>query len=94
MKTINKTTGLSLAVAAAALLAGCASTQSVDTKAAMAADDSATKAGKCAGINSCKGHSDCNTANSSCKGQNECKGQGWVSLTKAECEAKGGTFSS
>lgn len=44
----------------------------------------------CSGVNSCKGHSECKTANSSCKGQNSCKGQGWLGLTKADCQAKGG----
>lgn len=45
----------------------------------------------CSGANSCKGHSECKTANSSCKGMNACKGQGWVSMTEAECTAAGGT---
>jgi hypothetical protein len=48
--------------------------------------------GKCFGINSCKGHSDCATANSACKGQNDCAGKGWVNLTMVECEAKNGKF--
>ena len=45
---------------------------------------------KCAGVNSCKGTSECATATNSCKGQNSCKGHGFISLTKAECAAKGG----
>jgi uncharacterized membrane protein len=46
---------------------------------------------KCSGINSCKGHSDCATANSSCKGMNSCKGQGWLPTASAdECTTKGG----
>jgi len=46
---------------------------------------------KCAGINSCKGQSECATAGSSCKGQNACKGQGWEKkASKEECEAAGG----
>jgi hypothetical protein len=45
---------------------------------------------QCSGVNSCKGHSECKTGNSGCKGQNACKGQGWLSLSKADCEAKGG----
>mgnify|MGYP003483792658 CR=1 FL=1 len=44
----------------------------------------------CSGVNSCKGHSECKTANSSCKGLNSCKGQGWTSLSQADCDAKGG----
>ena len=52
----------------------------------------ATPTGIPGGANSCKGHSDCKTANSSCKGLNACKGQGFVALTKEQCDAKGGTF--
>jgi hypothetical protein len=44
----------------------------------------------CAGVNSCKGHNDCNTATNSCKGSGSCKGQGWVSATAAACSAMGG----
>jgi hypothetical protein len=39
----------------------------------------------CAGVNSCKGTSECKSAKNSCKGMNSCKGQGWVSMTKAAC---------
>lgn len=42
---------------------------------------------KCDGVNSCKGHSACKTANNACKGQNSCKGKGFVEMTKAECDA-------
>ncbi len=46
---------------------------------------------QCAGINSCKGHSECKTATSECKGLNNCKGQGWVTKkSEAECKAAGG----
>jgi hypothetical protein len=46
----------------------------------------------CAGINSCKGTSECKTATNSCKGQNACKGSGWVTAASAkECTDKGGT---
>jgi hypothetical protein len=47
---------------------------------------------KCAGINSCKGTSECASATNQCKGQNECKGHGWISKkSAAECEAAGGS---
>ena len=53
-----------------------------------AADDMSVH---CAGINSCKGSSDCKTAKSECKGHNSCKGQGWNSKkSAAECTAAGG----
>jgi hypothetical protein len=44
----------------------------------------------CGGITSCKGQSDCKTADNACKGQNVCKGHGFKAVTKAECDAKGG----
>jgi hypothetical protein len=42
---------------------------------------------KCEGVNSCKGHSACKSANNACKGQNSCKGKGFLEMTKAECDA-------
>lgn len=47
---------------------------------------------KCAGVNSCKGHSECKTATHDCKGMNSCKGDGWVNkASEQECIAAGGT---
>jgi hypothetical protein len=46
---------------------------------------------KCAGVNECKGHSECKTATSECKGLNGCKGEGFVTMRNAqECVAAGG----
>jgi hypothetical protein len=46
---------------------------------------------KCDGGNSCRGKSECATADSGCQGQNNCKGKGWiVTKTAKECEQKGG----
>lgn len=46
---------------------------------------------KCAGVNSCKGHSECKSARNECKGMNGCKGEGWVSKKSAEaCTSAGG----
>ncbi len=90
MKIALKTTGLTMAASAAALLlAGCSS---YGGDGASAAPTGAKMADvKCSGINSCKGSSACATATSSCKGQNSCKGKGWVKASKADCLAKGGT---
>jgi hypothetical protein len=49
------------------------------------AADSATV--KCTGVNSCKGTSECKSSKNSCKGMNSCKGQGFVSMSKADCDA-------
>ena len=76
--------GVAIASAAAALFAVGASISSQ----VQAAEEGTVK---CAGINTCKGTSDCSTAKSDCKGHNSCKGQGWVKKTAAECTAAGGT---
>lgn len=77
-------TGIAIASAAAALFA-LGTTATV----AQAADMPTVK---CAGINSCKGTSECKTAKNDCKGHNACKGQGWMSKASAkECTDAGGT---
>ena len=79
----NLKSGVALASAAAALFALGA----VVTVPAQAADGGV----KCAGVNTCKGTSECKTAKSDCKGHNGCKGQGWVTKKDAaECTAAGG----
>jgi hypothetical protein len=42
---------------------------------------------QCQGVNSCKGHSACKSANNSCKGQNSCKGKGFLEMTQKQCDA-------
>ena len=78
------TKGLMLATAAAALFASGASLAVEHDKAGAEAKV------HCSGVNACKGKSECKTATNSCKGQNKCAGQGWMSVTKADCDAKGG----
>lgn len=60
----------------------------------LAAEEAATTATEakihCGGVNACKGTSECKSATNACKGQNKCAGQGWLSMTKDECDAKGG----
>jgi len=52
------------------------------------AEESGTEAKiKCEGVNACKGHGDCKTAQNECRGQNGCGGKGFVMMTEAECEA-------
>jgi uncharacterized membrane protein len=74
-KTIS---GAALAAAAAMILSSGVSTF------AFAADAAKVK---CEGVNSCKGSSECKSADNSCKGMNTCKGHGWVTLTDEECTA-------
>jgi len=42
---------------------------------------------KCEGVNACKGSSECKTAENECGGHNSCKGKGWVTMSKADCDA-------
>jgi len=73
--------GLVLATATAALLAsGFAAT-------AATADSTDVK---CMGVNKCKGHGVCKSANNDCKGKNMCKGKGWMMEKSAEACTKAG----
>ncbi len=91
--TAKKTSGIALALAAAAMFAGCDRGGAPETAAtAESMEKKEVAVGKCFGINSCKGSGACATASSACAGQNACKGQGWLALGKDECEGKGGRF--
>ena len=46
---------------------------------------------QCHGVNACKGHNDCKTADNACKGHGSCKGKGFVALPAASCSNVGGT---
>jgi len=77
-------TGLLVAAAAAGLLlSGCASHGPMQ----MSSTDGSVH---CSGVNSCKGKTSCKSASNDCKGKNSCKGQGWLGMSKAECDEKGG----
>lgn len=54
---------------------------------------------QCFGANECRGQSACNVADgrfaagskgNACTGQNDCRGKGWLLLSQADCDAKGG----
>jgi hypothetical protein len=61
------------------------------TATAYAADQATQAAAPCYGVNSCKGQSDCKSANHACKGQNSCKGQGFKDLTAQDCQDQHGS---
>ena len=46
----------------------------------------------CYNVHSCKGNSDCKTAEHSCKGQNACKGHGFKAVTAGECLKSSGVI--
>lgn len=88
MNTAKKLTGAALAMAAAGVvLAGCTTNSSMD----MEKSGSMEAKIHCSGVNSCKGQTACKTVSNDCKGQNSCKGKGFLSLSKADCDAQGGT---
>ena len=80
--SMKKSSGVVIAVTAAALFGAVSVAQAADAQV------------KCTGINACKGQSACKTASSACKGMNACKGKGWSeSADKATCEKSGGKVS-
>ena len=84
---MTKTTtisGLSLAVAAAALFLGA--------PVANAGQTATAKTGHCMGANACKGHGACKSAANACKSQNACKGQGFTETSAKDCQVAGGKF--
>jgi uncharacterized membrane protein len=78
---LSKTTGAALALAAAGLFTAVPMT-------AQAGSDSDVH---CYGVNKCKGHNDCKSANNACKSHGSCKGQGFVLMSEEACDAVGGT---
>jgi hypothetical protein len=47
---------------------------------------------RCYAVNECVGKTACDVAGKwDCAGNNDCCGKGWLHLTKAECDAKGGS---
>ena len=80
-KTIATLSGAAIAAAAAGLFM---------SQAAMPTAAAENAKVNCAGVNSCKGKSECAGANNGCAGQNECTGQGWIRMRADECKARGG----
>ena len=80
----NNVTGIALAVAAAGMLG--------TTAPVFAGSDASASDTKvhCYGVNKCKGHNDCKTAENACKGQGSCKGHGFVLMSEKACDHLGG----
>lgn len=81
----------SIFATAVAIAQDASQSQTAASQAATPADP--TQAVKCYGLNSCKGKSQCQTANNSCSGKNSCKGNGFMMVpTQQECLTKGGSL--
>ena len=84
----KKTKGALIAAAAAGLFGSAASVWAVSPTTQLADSDAETV--RCYGINSCKGHGSCHSADNACAGHNACKGKGWIEVSEEECKEKGG----
>jgi hypothetical protein len=80
MLNSKKAIGVALAVAAAGM---------ISTATPVYAGSSSANI-HCYGVNQCKGHNDCKTANNACKGHGSCKGQGFVAMSQSACDNMGG----
>jgi hypothetical protein len=87
MKPQLKHSGISMAVAAAALLSGCAMNNGPDQTAGATTD-----LVHCYDVNVCKGHNDCKTADNACAGFASCKGTGFVAMPSKSCKDVGGSI--
>lgn len=90
IKSGTRTGGAAFALTAAALLAGCQSTEASTTGGAQGLAAGSTDLVHCSGVNACKGHNDCKSAGHSCAGQGSCKGTGFVTTPSKSCAELGG----
>lgn len=59
---------------------------------AATADADSSRQVRCYGVNECSGQTACDVAGKwDCAGNNDCKGKGWLKISKADCDAKGGS---
>ena len=86
---LNKSSlGAALAIAAAGMLGGAGSVAQAESA---AATGNQTDLVHCYGVNACKGHNDCKTAENACGGHASCKGHGFVAMPSKACGDVGGT---
>jgi uncharacterized membrane protein len=91
MKKFSITSSFATAALAVAMSApvGAAESPAGSHGAAIGAGDKV----HCYGVHSCKGNSDCKTAEHACKGQNKCGGHGFKGMKAKDCLAAGGVIS-
>jgi uncharacterized membrane protein len=83
MDKSKRAMGIAMALAAAGMLTTAAPS--------FAAGNSASAPNvHCYGVNKCKGHNDCKTADNACKGHGSCKGKGFVAVSEKACDHLGG----
>jgi len=84
--------GAALASAAALMAVAMAATAATNPAGSSGVAVAASDKVHCYNVHSCKGNSDCKTAEHSCKGQNACAGHGFKALEAGACLAKGGVI--
>jgi hypothetical protein len=90
--TMNKLTGVTMAMMVAGLVGCNATTTSNSTEVAAAAiGGTTTDLVHCSDVNICGGHNDCKTAANACAGQASCKGTGFVAMPSKACSDVGGS---
>ncbi len=82
--------GVSLAMAAAAMVACSSVSTSNHVSNAQPTASSTADLVHCYGVNVCGGHNDCKTASNACAGQASCKGTGFVAMPSKSCSDVGG----
>ena len=90
-QTLPALSGVTMALAAAGLIAGCTTNGSAGSNTVAASAAETVELAHCYGVNTCKGHNDCGTANNDCGGQASCKGTGFVAMPVKACGDIGGT---
>ena len=88
----NTKTTLSLASAAVAFALSASAIAADQPKGSSGAAINAGDKVHCYGIHSCKGNSDCKTAEHACKGQYACGGHGFKGMKAKACLDAGGTI--
>ena len=100
--TLPKLSGAALALAAASLMSGCASTSGSNSQSVAKEEVSNSHTNsvenkrvevdlvRCVGVNQCKGHNNCKTTHNSCRGHGSCKGRGFVVMPEKACQDVGG----
>jgi len=88
----NTKSNLSLASAAVAFALSTSAIAGDHPKGSSGAAINAGDKVHCYGVHSCKGNSDCKTAEHACKGQNVCGGHGFKGMSAKDCLDAGGTI--
>ena len=88
MKPQAKHSGITMALAAAALVASYSSQAGQDAM----STKSTTDLVHCYDVNICKGHNDCKSAKNACSGKASCKGTGFVAMPSKSCTDVGGSI--